>query len=172
MNYHNITHDDMLNGEGLRVTLWVSGCTHRCVGCQNPETWDINSGIEFDEDAKKEIFNELDKPHISGITFSGGDPLHPYNIREIKNLCKEIRAKYGNTKTIWLYTGYRFETIDINEILLYIDVLVDGRFIAGEGDPATLKWRGSSNQRVIDVQETLRNFNNKEDRFDIILYSE
>lgn len=83
MNYHNITHDDMLNGVGLRVVLWCSGCSHNCHNCQNPQTWDINSGISFDEKAKEELFSELSKDYISGITFSGGDPLHENNLQTI-----------------------------------------------------------------------------------------
>ena len=91
MNYHNITKDDMLNGEGLRVVLWLSGCTHRCPGCHNPQTWDVTSGIPFDAEAKAEIFTELDKDYISGITFSGGDPLHPSSINEVGQLIKELK---------------------------------------------------------------------------------
>ena len=90
MNYHNITKDDMLNGDGLRVVLWVSGCTHCCDGCQNPETWEVSSGIEFDEAARKELFEALEPDYISGITFSGGDPLHPFNREEVLALAKEL----------------------------------------------------------------------------------
>ena len=91
MNYHNITKDDMLNGDGLRVVLWVSGCTHHCHNCQNPITWDIAGGLPFDEAAEKELFDALAKPHCSGITFSGGDPLHPFNREEVFRLMKKIR---------------------------------------------------------------------------------
>ena len=108
MRYHNITKDDMLNGDGLRVVLWVSGCDHCCKECQNPITWDPNSGLIFDESAKKELFDELEKSYVSGITFSGGDPLHANNIYEIKELAKEIRTKFPE-KTIWLYTGCTWE---------------------------------------------------------------
>ena len=93
MNYHNITKDDMLNGDGLRVVLWVSGCTHCCDGCQNPETWEVASGIEFDEAAETELFEALAQEHISGITFSGGHPLENGNISEVYNLCKEKNVK-------------------------------------------------------------------------------
>ena len=98
MRYHNITKDDMLNGDGLRVVLWVAGCTHHCKECQNPITWDINGGLEFDEAAKKEIFDELDKSYVSGITFSGGDPLHPQNRQPVYELAKEIKEKYSSYK--------------------------------------------------------------------------
>lgn len=110
MRYHNITKDDMLNGQGLRVVLWCSGCSHRCPECQNPITWDPNCGLLFDEEAKKEIFEELSKDYISGITFSGGDPLHEANLSEVLSLIKEIKEKFPE-KNIWLYTGYTWENI-------------------------------------------------------------
>ena len=94
MRYHNITKDDMLNGDGLRVVLWVAGCTHCCKECQNPVTWDPDGGLLFDEAAKQEIFEQLDKDYISGITFSGGDPLHPANSLDVKNFMCEIKEKY------------------------------------------------------------------------------
>ena len=94
MRYHNITKDDMLNGDGLRVVLWVAGCNHCCPECQNPVTWDPNGGLPFGEAERKEIFAELDKDYVSGITFSGGDPLHPANITEVTAFAKEIRKRY------------------------------------------------------------------------------
>ncbi len=104
MRYHNITKDDMLNGDGLRVVLWVAGCSHCCKGCHNPVTWDPDGGLLFDETAKKEIFDQLDKSYISGLTFSGGDPLHSANRAEVQKFAKEVKEKYPD-KTIWLYTG-------------------------------------------------------------------
>ena len=95
MRYHNITKDDMLNGDGLRVVLWVAGCEHHCPNCQNPVTWDINGGLEFDEAAKKEIFDELEKNYVSGITFSGGDPLHTQNRKDVGALIEEIKEKFS-----------------------------------------------------------------------------
>ena len=97
MRYHNITKDDMLNGDGLRVVLWVSGCVHCCKECHNPITWDPNGGLEFDEEAKQEIFDELEKSYVSGITFSGGDPLHISNVYEVTALAKEIKEKGAKT---------------------------------------------------------------------------
>ena len=94
MRYHNITKDDMLNGDGLRVVLWVAGCEHCCKGCQNPMTWDPDGGLLFDDAAKAEIFDQLDKPYIEGITFSGGDPLHCANRDGVKALAREIKEKY------------------------------------------------------------------------------
>ena len=99
MRYHNITKDDMLNGDGLRVVLWVAGCQHCCKECHNPITWDPDGGLPFDEAAKQEIFEQLEKSYISGITFSGGDPLHPANRADVRSRMEEIKAKYPN-KTI------------------------------------------------------------------------
>ena len=139
MHYHNITKDDMLNGEGLRVVLWVAGCSHGCKNCQNPITWDPNGGLPFDEAAKAEIFAELEKDYISGITFSGGDPLY--------------METFPDKKT-WLYTGYLWEEISALPIMAYLDVIVDGRFVEELKDPQ-LHWKGSFNQRIIDVQKSL-----------------
>ena len=171
MNYHNITTADMMNGDGLRVVLWLSGCEHHCEKCQNPQTWDIKSGIEFDIDAKEELFAELDKDYISGITFSGGDPLNKNNVNDVLTLVELIRNLYPH-KSIWIYTGFYWEEMfgihfdeqhpDIlklnekrKEIILNCDVLIDGRYMDNLRD-TTLKWRGSTNQRVIDVQKTLQ----------------
>lgn len=180
INYHNITHDDMNNGDGLRVVLWLSGCSHHCYNCQNPQTWNPDSGIPFDESAKQEIFNELSKDYISGITFSGGDPLHENNLDEVLKLVQEISISFPE-KTVWLYTGYTwnfimnyeltsdfteedvlfdyhmkkdFEMIKRKNIIKLVNVLVDGEYIDEQKD-LTLKWRGSKNQRCIDVKESL-----------------
>ena len=150
MRYHNITKDDMLNGDGLRVVLWVSGCSHCCKDCQNPITWDPNGGLEFDEATKAEVFAELEKDYISGITLSGGDPLFFSNRPEVLKLVREIKEKFPQ-KTIWLYTGFEWESIAELEVMQYIDVLVDGEFVA-EQKNTQLYWRGSANQRVIDVK--------------------
>lgn len=153
MRYHNITKDDMLNGDGLRVVLWVAGCSHCCKECQNPITWDPNGGLEFDEAAKQEIFDELDKDYVHGITFSGGDPLHINNAFEVTELAREIREKYPN-KSIWLYTGALWEEVQNMKIVQFLDVLIDGEFEVEKKD-VNLHWKGSSNQRVIDVQKTV-----------------
>lgn len=171
MNYHNITYPDQNNGDGLRIVLWVAGCEHHCVNCQNQQTWSPQNGIPFDENAMNEILNELKKDYISGITFSGGDPLHPKNVQNVLKIVDEIRVSYP-TKNIWLYTGYTWEQImypvitDINseqlkmlqmrkELVNKCDVLIDGRYVDELRD-ISLHWRGSSNQRVINVQETLK----------------
>ncbi len=154
MRYHNITHDDMLNGDGLRVVLWVAGCDHCCKGCQNPTTWDPEGGLLFDEAAKQEIFEQLDKSYISGLTFSGGDPLFSANRTAVRQLAEEVRAKYPD-KTIWLYTGFTWEAVRNDPVMQYVDVLVDGEFQQETFD-ANLLWKGSANQRVIDVPKSLQ----------------
>ncbi len=169
MNYLKIEHEDVCNGTGLRVVLWISGCSHHCYNCQNPQTWNPDSGIPFDESAKQEIFNELSKDYISGITFSGGDPLHKNNLNEVLKLVKQIRIFFPE-KTVWLYTGYSYSEIfrgqlsclsqeGLNnfkrrEIIKQCNVLVDGEYIDEQRD-ITLKWRGSKNQRCIDVKQSL-----------------
>lgn len=162
----------MNNGDGLRVVLWLSGCSHHCYNCQNPQTWNPDSGIPFDESAKQEIINELSKDYISGITFSGGDPLHENNLKDVVNLIFKVKENFTQ-KTIWLYTGYSFEELKemyktmqfafspYNEwkvrwdIIKMCDILVDGEYIEEQKD-ITLKWRGSKNQRVINIPETLK----------------
>ena len=143
----------MLNGDGLRTVLWVAGCEHRCRGCHNPITWDIDGGIPFDEAAEQELFEKLSADYISGITFSGGDPLHKRNREEITRLARKVRETLPE-KTIWLYTGFLWEDIKDLPFLKYVDVLVDGPFVEVEKD-VTLHWKGSANQRVIDVKKTL-----------------
>ena len=184
MNYLQITHEDVCNGNGLRVVLWLSGCSHHCYNCQNPQTWNPDSGIPFDESAKQEIFNELSKDYISGITFSGGDPLHENNLDEVLKLVKQIRISF-HEKTIWLYTGYKLELLSEEiyngtkqirtishfypipnknefaenqvkrrEIIELCNIVVDGKYIDEQKD-LSLKFRGSKNQRVIDVKQSL-----------------
>lgn len=154
MRYHNITKDDMLNGDGLRVVLWVAGCAHACPGCHNPVTWDPEGGLPFDEAARREIYEELEKDYVSGITFSGGDPLHPANMQGVTELARQIRSDFPD-KTIWLYTGSTWDEVRDLEVIRYVDVLVDGPFREDEKD-STLHWKGSANQQVIDVQKTLK----------------
>ena len=149
MRYHNITKEDMLNGDGLRSVLWVAGCSHGCKNCHNPITWDICGGIPFDEAAKDELLVSLEPDYISGITFSGGDPLHMQNRDEVGALIEEVREKYPNM-TIWVYTGYTWDAVNDLPYLKFVDVLVDGPFVEELKD-VTLHWKGSANQRVIDV---------------------
>ena len=153
LNYHNITTCDMKNGEGLRVVLWVSGCSHKCKNCHNPQTWNVNSGIEFDKLALDEVLIELSKDYHCGLTLSGGDPLHCSNRDALTDLVKMVKNIHPE-KTIWVYTGYTFEEVKNLEIIEYIDVLVDGKYDENLSFPSP-KWCGSSNQRVIDVKESL-----------------
>jgi anaerobic ribonucleoside-triphosphate reductase activating protein len=153
MRYHNITTDDMLNGDGLRTVLWVSGCAHHCPECQNPITWDPDCGVIFDDDAEKELFAALNKPYISGITFSGGDPLYPANRECVMRLVKKVHELFPK-KTIWLYTGYLWEDICGIDGISLVDVIVDGRFEKDLKD-VKLHWKGSANQRVIDVRKSV-----------------
>lgn len=175
VNYHNITHDDMLNGDGLRVVLWLAGCSHHCKGCQNPCTWDPNGGLPLTQWEEAEFWDWLAKPWTQGATFSGGDPLHEKNRNYVHSMMKHIKTSeiYAG-KDIWVYTGYTLEIENGAFIfsdadgktfayrgLKYIDVLVDGRFDEGVRTADTLAgrkvlWRGSSNQRVIDVQASLK----------------
>ncbi len=153
MRYHNITKDDMKNGYGLRCVLWLSGCNHKCKGCHNELTWDCHSGVPFDIEAKNEVFHELEKSYIQGVTLSGGDPLFSANLEEVKVLMEEIKEKFPK-KDIWVYTGYTWEEISDWDIVKLIDVLVDGRYVE-ELKNTQLHWRGSANQRIIDVQKSL-----------------
>ena len=161
MRYHNITKADMLNGEGLRVVLWLAGCSHHCQACQNPITWNPNDGLVFDEEAKKEVFDELEKDWCSGITFSGGDPLYLGNREGVSFLVSEIRSKFPD-KNIWCYTGYTWEELmeqmkdddNLRNILDNVDVLLEGRFVLGLA-LEKLHYVGSSNQRIIDVKKSL-----------------
>lgn len=163
MRYHNITTDDMLNGAGLRTVLWVAGCSHCCKGCHNPVTWDPNGGLLFDEEAKEELYEKLNKDYIAGITFSGGDPLYIGNRQEITELARDIKVNFSQ-KNIWMYTGFEWESIKHLPVMQYVDVLVDGEYDENRKD-TQLYWRGSANQRVIDVQAAL-----KSDK--IVLYCE
>lgn len=156
MRINGIEQCSMTNGVGLRTVLWVSGCEHKCKGCQNPCTWDPNSGEDFTSEKKELLYKYLDNKYIKGITFSGGDPLHPNNRGEVGKLILDIKANYPS-KDIWLYTGYTWEEVkELNlDFLRYIDVLVEGRFILSKRN-VNLRWCGSSNQRVIDVKESLK----------------
>lgn len=196
MNYLKIDKEDVCNGEGLRVVLWLSGCSHKCKGCQNPQTWDADNGISFDESAKEELFRELDKDYISGLTLTGGDPLFEGNLDDVLDLVTEVNKRYNTPqnidsnnannnnilnaddnkirlsmpqKSIWLYTGYKWYDIfngytyfyisdpvhKRKEIVKQCNVLVDGQYIDSQRD-ILLPYRGSSNQRLINIQQSLQ----------------
>lgn len=149
MNYHGITKTSFANGTGIRTVLWVAGCTHHCKGCHNPDTWDVNGGKIFDDTAKQELFACLNRTWSDGVTFSGGDPLHPDNREDIAALAKEIKERYP-LQTIWLYTGYKYEEVKDLDLMKYIDVVVDGKFVEELADKE-YKFAGSTNQRIIKV---------------------
>lgn len=163
MNYLQIDTASISNGPGVRVVLWVAGCSIHCKGCQNPESWDFNAGKVFDENTKNNLFNALNKPYIKGITLSGGNPIGYKNSIPVFLLISEIKRKFPN-KDIWLYTGQQLTMNDFtqpsqdmiieNEIFRLCDVVVDGPYIEEQRD-ITLKFRGSRNQRLIDVKETI-----------------
>lgn len=165
MNYHDIETDSMLNGDGLRTVLWLAGCEHHCPGCQNPITWNPDGGKPFEKKEWLELYGYLNKDHISGLTLSGGDPLHENNVYNVYCLVVDVAHTYPN-KTIWLYTGYTWEeimdksktdTISImrRAIMDFVDVLVDGRYIEELND-IKYHWAGSTNQRVIKAKESMR----------------
>ena len=165
MYYGNIKNLDIANGEGIRVSLFVSGCTHHCKNCFNPETWDFYYGKPFTEETENEILKMLEPNHIAGITLLGGEPFDPHNQPALLNLVKRIKQKFGDSKNIWSFTGYVYDKDLIkggraycdatDELLAHLDVLVDGPFIESLKD-LMLKFRGSSNQRVINMKETLK----------------
>lgn len=153
MNYHKITYPDVNNGTGCRVTLWVSGCSHRCPHCHNPQTWDPNSGRPFTSEVKAKLMGLLSLPYIDGLTLSGGDPAD--SVDEITKLCNEVRDAFPN-QSIWLYTGYTMEelktNLDLKPLLSCgITHIVDGPYIHKERD-ISLPFRGSSNQKIWTVR--------------------
>ena len=156
MRYNTIRKMDISNGPGLRVSIFMQGCHFHCKGCFNEETWDFNGGEEFTDDTINRVLELASADYIVGLSVLGGEPMHPKNIDGTTRLVKAFREKYPK-KNIWIWTGFLFDK-DLNgkEILNYIDVLVDGTFKIDLFDP-TLKWKGSSNQRVIDVKKSLKN---------------
>ncbi len=144
MNYDRFYTCDLVNGEGIRVTLFVTGCLHACAGCYNRSTWDRKSGQAFTEEVQEQILAACAKH--SGLSLSGGDPLLPANRPAILTLCREFKRRYPQ-KDIWLWTGYRFEEVADLEIMQFVDVVIDGKY--EKDNPTTLPWRGSANQRLI-----------------------
>ena len=154
MRYNTIRQLDIANGPFCRISIFIQGCTRRCVNCFNPETWDFDSGKEFTEQTM-ELLLELAKPdYISGLSVLGGDPMHPKNREEVIKLIRRFKEVYPN-KTVWLWTGYLIEDIIEDLIDSGIDVIVDGPF-KEELKDLRLKYRGSSNQRVINLTETIK----------------
>ena len=163
MHYGELKKCDIANGTGVRVTLFVSGCTNRCEGCFQPQTWDFCYGKPFTADTEAEIFAELDKSYVDGLTLLGGEPFEPKNQPTLTALLRRVKERYP-AKTVWCFTGFRLgeellqegsypRTEHTDEMLSYIDILVDGRFRLAEKD-ISLQFRGSRNQRIIDMNAT------------------
>ena len=163
MNYATIKSRDIANGPGVRVSLFVSGCTHRCPGCFNQEAWDFNYGQPFDQTVIDRILRDLDADYVTGLTLLGGEPFEPQNQGPIVELLRQVKAKYPD-KSIWAFSGYLFDgdilsgrlgdPVVTREYLSYLDVLVDGPFIEAKKN-LSLRFRGSENQRLIDVPASL-----------------
>ena len=155
MRYNKIRKMDIANGPGVRVSIFMQGCTFNCKNCFNPETHDFNGGKEFTDDTIARVLELCENENIEGLSILGGEPMHPKNIDGTTKLAKEFKEKYPN-KNIWVWTGFLFDKdLKDKEVMKYIDVLVDGQYVDELHDPK-LKWKGSSNQRVIDVQESLK----------------
>ena len=162
MHYGNIKNYDIADGEGVRVTLFCSGCTNRCEGCFQPETWDFCYGKEYTKETEDQLIQMLTNPNIQGLTLLGGDPFEPSNQRTLITLLRRVKQELP-TKDVWAYTGFVYEqdllegqrkhTEVTDEMLSYIDVLVDGPFVIDEKD-ISLYFKGSTNQRVIDMPKT------------------
>lgn len=167
MNYAGIKYCDIANGTGCRTVLFVSGCRNACKGCFQPQTWDFGYGEPFDEKVQEEVLKSLEPDYITGITVLGGEPFEPENQKELVPFMRKVVARYPN-KNVWTFTGYIYDkdlvaggrrhTEDTDELLSMIDVLVDGPFQEEKKD-ITLKFRGSSNQRILDLKETIRTGN-------------
>ena len=164
MNYADIKKADIANGLGVRVSVFVSGCNHHCKNCFNEEAWDFNYGKEFTEEQVEQVITELDHPYVSGLSLLGGEPLEHVNQKGLLPLVRKVKEKFPE-KDIWCYTGFKFDEDIVDkmcknweetpEFLSYIDVMVDGKFEEDKKD-IRLKFRGSSNQRIIDVKKSLK----------------
>ena len=154
MRYNLIRKMDISNGPGVRVSIFMQGCEFHCKNCFNTETWNFDGGKEFNQDTINEVLNLCSEDHIKGLSILGGEPMHPKNIEATTMLAKAFKENYPN-KTLWIWSGFKFdEYIKDKEIVKYADVIVDGQY-QDELHDFTLKWRGSSNQRVIDVQKSI-----------------
>ena len=179
MNYHEIRETDLLNGEGIRISLFCAGCSLACPNCFNPQTWDFTSGKPFTNETIQELITALNKPYIKGLTLTGGNPLEPRNLDTIRDIEKVFRHYFDNKKDIWLYTGFTWEelctitqwqyksgkvgdSLPMFDALLNADVVVEGRYI-DELNDVKFPYRGSTNQRLIDVKKS---WSGKEQYFD------
>lgn len=158
MHYIRVDYDDINNGPGVRAVLWVTGCIHKCKGCHNPQTWNKDGGVQFTDDVLSELIEYLGQSYVDGVTISGGDPLSTFNREELCYIVRTIKNKLPN-KSIWVYTGYEWEELiksltknQLNDILQFVDVVIDGQFV--EELKVDDEYRGSSNQRLINIEET------------------
>lgn len=151
MHYIGISSFDTANGPGVRVSLFVSGCTLRCPGCFNPESWDFAAGKPFTDQTQEEILQALSEDYVTGLSLLGGDPLEPANVETVTALCQAVRERFGASKTIWLWTGRRYEQVKHLPIFSLIDTVVDGPFVQKLKIETKGAWFGSSNQRVIAI---------------------
>ncbi len=154
MHYNTIRKMDISNGPGVRVSIFMQGCVFHCKNCFNPETWDFNNGKEFNDEVINHVLDLCNQSYIKGLSILGGEPMHPKNIEGTTKLAKAFKERFPE-KNLWCWSGYSFDELKDKEILKYADVLVDGRYVDDLHNPL-LKWRGSSNQRVIDVQKSLK----------------
>lgn len=154
MRYNKIRKMDISNGPGIRVSIFMQGCSFHCKDCFNSETWDFKAGKDFNDEVINKVLDLASLPHIVGLSILGGEPMHPNNRKGTIKLAKAFKKRYPN-KDIWVWSGYLFDELKDIEGLSYIDTLVDGRFVLEKANP-TLKFRGSSNQRVIDVKNSLK----------------
>lgn len=146
---------DISNGPGVRVSIFMQGCAFHCKNCFNPETWDFKAGNEFTDETIEKIIKLAEKDYVVGLSILGGEPMHPNNIEGTTQLAKRFKESFPN-KTVWCWSGFLFDRdLKDKEVLKYIDVLIDGRYV-DELHDFTLKWRGSSNQRVINVKASLK----------------
>ena len=154
MRYNKIRKMDIADGPGVRVSVFLQGCAFHCKNCFNPETWDFKCGKEFTDEVIEEILELCGKSHIAGLSILGGEPMHPTNIKGTIKLAKLFKERYPE-KNIWSWTGFLFDQICDKEVFKYVDVIVDGQYKYELYDPR-LRWRGSSNQRVIDVKKSVK----------------
>ena len=155
MRYNLIRKMDIADGPGVRVSIFMQGCQFHCKNCFNPETWDFNGGKEFNDEVIEKVLQLCKKDHIKGLSILGGEPMNPVNREVTTKLAKKFKENFPD-KNLWMWTGFKYEDLKDEEVFKYVDVLVDGQYKDELHDP-TLKWKGSANQRVIDIKKSREN---------------
>lgn len=155
MRYNLIRKMDIADGPGVRVSIFMQGCQFHCKNCFNPETWDFNGGKEFNDEVIEKVLQLCKKDHIKGLSILGGEPMNPVNREGTTRLAKKFKENFPD-KNLWMWTGFKYEDLKDEEVFKYVDVLVDGQYKDELHDP-TLKWKGSANQRVIDIKKSREN---------------